>query len=362
MLLNDTATGDRFHAQLAAHDKPPLTRRPVTTVQVNLGRLCNQACRHCHVDAGPDRTEMAGDDLLQRLLTVLDASPTVTTVDLTGGAPELNPRFRQLVTSLRARGLAVMVRCNLTVLQEPGQHDLVAFYAEQRLHVVASLPCYTEDNVDRQRGGGVFQRSIAALVALNAVGYGASQGAPAGDDALRLDLVFNPGGPSLPPEQSALEADYRVRLAADHGIRFDRLLSLANMPIHRFAEDLQRQGRLDEYCDTLARAFNPDALASVMCHDLVSVSWDGRLSDCDFNLMLELPLGRGSLNLYDIASFDELAGDPITTAGHCLGCTAGQGSSCGGALTDRPEQCEPSNARGTSNVSDPTNGSVERPA
>jgi len=293
------------------------------------------------------------------VLTVLAASPGVGLVDITGGAPELNPHFRALVDGVRALGRDVMVRCNLTVLYQPGQDDLPDFYASRGVHLVASLPCYTAENVDKQRGGGVFDDSVRALQALNAVGYGAAEGGSQADGSLsngsqangsqangsgsqadgaapdtsrRLDLVYNPLGPSLPPPQEALETDYRVRLADDFGIRFDRLLAIANMPIHRFADDLDRSGKLADYEDLLVTAFNPAAAADVMCRDLLSVDWDGTLSDCDFNQMLGLGLGAGARSIHEIDQLGELADAPITTATHCLGCTAGQGSSCGGAL------------------------------
>lgn len=329
---------DRFASRLAQQGLPPLQRQVITTVQVNLGRLCNQTCHHCHVDAGPDRTEAMDEAGVQRLLTVLDKSQHVSSVDLTGGAPELNPHFRPLVDELAARGLTITVRCNLTVTTVPSQRDLPQFYAERGVHVVASLPCYTSDNVDKQRGDGAFASSIAALKALNAQGYGAVEGA-VDDDALRLDLVFNPGGPTLPPPQAALEADYRERLRDDFGVRFDRLLTLANMPIHRFAADLQARGRLHEYQELLSRSFNPLALPGLMCRNQLSVKWDGRLHDCDFHLVLDLPVAHrsGPTSLWDIESFDELDHSAVTTADHCLGCTAGQGSSCGGALTGAPD-------------------------
>ena len=334
-----THTEDRFAALLQRHQLPVLSRRAVTTLQLNLGRLCNQSCRHCHVDAGPLRTELMSDKVIDRLLHLLQASPGVTTVDITGGAPELNPRFRRLVSEVRQLERDVMVRCNLTVIHESGQDDLPRFYAANQAKIVASLPCYTEDNVNSQRGGGVFELSIAALRQLNAVGYGAAQGVhdANGDhsaDALRLDLVYNPLGPSLPPAQQALEADYRERLGADHGIVFDQLYTLANMPIHRFADDLQRQGALDSYQTLLADSFNPTAVDGVMCRELISVDWNGRFADCDFHQMLNLPLSTEHVSIFDIESFDALDGGAITTASHCLGCTAGQGSSCGGALSD----------------------------
>ncbi len=319
-----SSTTNRFSEALEAHQQPALRRRNPTTLQVNLGKLCNQACHHCHVDAGPRRSELMDLPTVERVLTLLGASPDVQLVDLTGGAPELNPNFRHLVQGVRALGRQVMVRCNLTVLYEPGQEDTAAFYAQHDVRLVASLPCYTEANVDKQRGGGTFDASIRALRQLNTHGYGRERS---------LDLVFNPGGPSLPPPQAALERDYRERLASDHGIVFNRLLAIANMPIHRFADDLERNGQLASYEQLLVDAFNPDATHDVMCRDLVSVDWDGRLAECDFHLMLELPLGGGFSTIHDIERLGLLADAPITTATHCLGCTAGQGSSCGGALT-----------------------------
>ena len=334
---------DRFARAVADAGLPPLRRRRPTTLQVNLGKLCNQACRHCHVDAGPSRPEQMDAATVGRVLDVLGADPGLTTLDVTGGAPELNPHFRALVDGARMLGRDVIVRCNLTVLAEPGQEDTPEFFASRRVTVTASLPCYTADNVDAQRGGGVFALSIEGLRKLNAVGYGAAEGAdgpPAGrglprTGPLRLNLVYNPLGPSLPPDQATLERDYRARLAADFGIRFDRLFALANMPIHRFAEDLSRQGGLAAYTDTLAAAFNAGAVEQVMCRDLVSVDWDGTLADCDFHQMLGVPFGAragGRASIFDVQPLARLEGAPITTADHCLGCTAGAGSSCGGAL------------------------------
>ncbi len=337
MLLNEPAAGTahRFDALLAAHGLPPLRRGAPATLQVNMGKWCNQTCRHCHVDAGPSRTERMARPIVERILRVLAASPGVATVDVTGGAPELNPHFRRLVNGSLAAERQVMVRCNLTVLEQPGQEDTPDFFADRGVTVVASLPCYTAENTDRQRGAGVFEASLRALRRLNALGYGRAQGDERGP-GLRLHLVYNPQGPSLPAPQAGLEADYRERLATDHGIVFDRLFTLANMPIHRFAEDLQRQGRLAEYEDLLAGGFNAAAVGGVMCRDLVSVDWDGRLSDCDFNLMLGLPLGGGQRTIFDIDDLGGLDGARVTTGHHCLGCTAGQGSSCGGALAPPP--------------------------
>jgi radical SAM/Cys-rich protein len=334
VLLN--AKIDRFAEQLIARGLSPLHRRSPTTLQINMGKLCNQNCRHCHVDAGPNRTELMDRATTERVLEVIAASPALTTIDITGGAPELNPNFRTLVTGLCALKRSVMVRCNLTVLSEKGQEDTASFYAQHGVKIVASLPCYTQGNVDSQRGRGVFDKSIHHLQALNGFGYGASEGEPQGVGdvpPLRLDLVFNPGGPTLPPAQESLERDYRVRLTEDFGIRFDRLLAVANMPIHRFSRDLQQAGQLQAYEQLLEDSFNEDALENVMCRDMISVDWDGSLADCDFNQMLDMPLGHAARTIYDLLDFAELANAPVTTASHCLGCTAGQGSSCGGAIT-----------------------------
>ena len=246
-------------------------------------------------------------------------------MDLTGGAPELNPGFRDLVAGSRALGKEVIDRCNLTVLLEPGQEDTAAFLAEQQVRVVASLPCYTEENVRRQRGAGVFDKSLEALRRLNALGYGRGEG-------LVLDLVYNPVGPVLPGPQAGLEADYKQRLGDEHGLVFDHLLTLTNMPIRRFRHTLEREGKLGDYMLRLAGAFNTDTVPEVMCRDLVSVGWDGRLYDCDFDQMLELPVGEGAGDVFALARLDDLDRGAIATADHCFGCTAGAGSSCGGAL------------------------------
>lgn len=304
---------------------PAISRATLTTLQVNLGYRCNQACSHCHVAASPTRTEMMEPATLALIPQVL-AARRIGTLDLTGGAPELHPGFRPLVCQARALGVAVIDRCNLTILSEPDQVDLATFLAEQGVAVVASLPCYLEANVDRQRGGGVFARSIAGLRQLNALGYGDP------GTGLELDLVFNPQGPSLPPPQQQLEADYRRELGERYGIRFNRLLALANMPIQRFAAVLRASGELEGYRQLL-RANHQDAnLAAVMCRSLISVDWQGWLFDCDFNQTLGLPTPGERRHLRDLLSWDP-AGEPIAVAEHCFGCTAGAGSSCGGALT-----------------------------
>ena len=313
---------------LKATDFPALRRRAVETLQVNLGYTCNQSCVHCHVNAGPNRKEQMDRATVERVLDVLVAK-RVRTLDLTGGAPELNPHFRDLVAQARARGVHVIDRCNLTILSEPGQEDLAGFLAAQGVEVVASLPCYLEDNVDRQRGAGVFDRSVRALQALNALGYGR-------DERLPLSLVYNPQGPVLPPPQAGLEADYRRILGERFGIVFTRLYALANMPIARFGSTLVSKGQLRDYMGKLRAAHRPENVDQVMCRTLVSVDWQGFLYDCDFNQMLGLHLHEtgqrhGRLHLDDWLEMD-LEGNPIVVADHCYGCTAGQGSSCGGAL------------------------------
>ncbi|MGK2951740.1 MAG: arsenosugar biosynthesis radical SAM (seleno)protein ArsS [Thiobacillus sp.] len=311
---------------LHATDFPPLRRAQLTTLQVNLGYRCNQACLHCHVNAGPTRTEMMDDASVETVLRVLERRG-IGSLDLTGGAPELHPQFRRVVRDARTLGAAVIDRCNLTVLQEAGQDGLADFLAEQQVKIVASLPCYTQENVDSQRGGRVFERSIAALRELNALGYGK-------DDGLVLDLVYNPLGPVLPGQQDKLEADYKRELGERFGIVFNRLLTLANMPIKRFGSTLLSKGRFADYMTLLHDSYRPENLERVMCRDLVSVDWQGYLYDCDFNQMLGLALqlpGRPRPHLRDLLEQD-LVGRPITVADHCYGCTAGQGSSCGGAL------------------------------
>jgi len=312
---------------LASTDFPPIRRRRLQTLQVNLGYRCNQRCLHCHVAAGPNRTEMMDADTAALVLQVLRARG-IQTLDLTGGAPELNPHFRDLVRGARTLGVGVIDRCNLTILSEPGQQDLAAFLAEQHVEVTASLPCYSTANVDRQRGDGVFERSIAGLRQLNALGYGQE------GSGLVLNLVYNPQGPSLPPPQAPLEADYQRELWLQFGVRFNHLFALTNMPIQRFGSTLVSKGQFEIYLQLLRGAYRPQNLESVMCRSLVSVDWQGDLYDCDFNQMLGLraPIdGEGRPHLRDLLVHD-VAGEAIRVAEHCWGCTAGQGSSCGGAL------------------------------
>ncbi|MEZ5509198.1 MAG: arsenosugar biosynthesis radical SAM protein ArsS [Gammaproteobacteria bacterium] len=309
-------------------DFPAITRGPLAILQVNLGYLCNLSCTHCHVNAGPQRTELMDDATLNDVLRVLETH-RMQTLDLTGGAPELHPRFRDLVTAARALDIDVIDRCNLTVLDEPGQETLGEFLAQQRVKVVASLPCYSQKNVDAQRGKGVFERSIAGLQQLNALGYGQP------DSGLQLDLVYNPGGAFLPPSQQKLEADYKQRLWDDFGVRFNHLLTLTNMPISRFGAVLLAKGQFDDYMQLLRDNYAPANLDGVMCRTTVSVDWQGNLYDCDFNQMLDLPLASASGSRRKIGDLltTSLNGEAIVVADHCYGCTAGQGSSCGGALS-----------------------------
>ncbi|MDB5939789.1 MAG: Radical [Polaromonas sp.] len=305
---------------------PAIDRARLQTLQVNLGYRCNQSCLHCHVNAGPHRTEMMDSSTLALIPGVL-AARRLSTLDLTGGAPELHEGFRDLVRAARAQGVRVIDRCNLTILFEPCQDGLAAFLAEQRVEIVASMPCYSAANVDKQRGDGVFDLSIAALQQLNALGYGQA------GSGLVLNLVYNPQGASLPPGQQALQADYKRELLAHFGIVFNELFALTNMPIQRFGSTLVSKGSFDSYMDLLKNSYQQQNLAGVMCRSTVSVDWQGWLSDCDFNQQLGLPLGNSGLqrHLRDLlkTGLDDQA---IRVAGHCYGCTAGQGSSCGGAL------------------------------
>lgn len=316
---------------LVRSDFPALRRRIVDTIQVNLGYRCNQSCVHCHVNAGPGRSEEMTAETIAAVIGFIARSPDVKTLDLTGGAPELNRNFRDLVVAARARGLRVIDRCNLTILEEPSHEDLADFLATHGVEVVASLPCYLEENVDQQRGKGVFDRSLRGLQRLNALGYGHP------GSALVLNLVYNPQGASLPPAQQTLEAAYKQHLGERFGIVFNRLFTLANMPIQRFGSMLVSKGQFNSYMQTLRDAHREENLDGVMCRSLVSVDWQGYLYDCDFNQQLGLPLlCKESPVRRHVSELDasELEGQPIRVADHCFGCTAGQGSSCGGALGD----------------------------
>lgn len=307
---------------------PPLFRGKLQTIQVNLGYRCNQTCKHCHVNAGPKRTEQMERDTIDLVLAFVDTQ-AVKTLDLTGGAPELNPYFRYFVGEARQRGMRVIDRCNLTILEEPGQESLAEFLAEQKVEVVASLPCYLEENVNKQRGNGVFDKSIRALQRLNKLGYGKN------DSDLILNLVFNPQGATLPPAQEGLEGDYKKKLSEAYQLSFNQLFTITNMPISRFGSTLLSKGEFKPYMQLLKSSFSQENLDTVMCKTLISVDWEGYLYDCDFNQMLKIPLeykGRPKRHLKNLMR-KCLEGEPIQIAEHCYGCTAGQGSSCEGALS-----------------------------
>jgi len=319
---------DSFEQSCTATLGQPICAEELRTLQVNLGLRCNQSCAHCHLDASPDRAEaMDWPTMEQVVRAVHDCGCRL--VDVTGGAPELNPHFRRFIERLRSDGCAVQVRTNLTVLLEPGMQDLPKFLSIHEVHLVASMPCYTEENVRAQRGAGVYERSVAALRRLNALGYGV-------DDRRVLNLVYNPGGPFLPGAQADLEADYRRELDARFGIRFTHLLTITNMPLGRFREALRRDGQEEEYLRLLREAFNPQTLDGLMCRRQLNVRWDGTLYDCDFNLALGCPVNHGAPS--HLRQFDggALARRRIMTGDHCFGCTAGSGSSCGGALVAKP--------------------------
>ncbi len=305
-----------------------LRRRRLRTLQVNVGKLCNQTCRHCHVEAGPQRKEQMSPETAARLVELLDApgGEYLETVDITGGAPELNPVFHYLVVQARDRNLKVIDRCNLTVLFEPGQESTARFLRNHKVEIVASLPCYSKENVDRQRGQGVFSKSIRALRLLNSLGYGKPE------TGLRLNLVYNPVGPFLPPDQEELEEDYKKRLLEDFGIEFNKLFTIANMPIKRFLYDLVHMNKLEEYMTLMVTHFNIHAVENVMCRDLISIGWDGSIYDCDFNQMAAIPAANEPQTLWSIDSLAIFNQGPIALADHCYACTAGSGSSCAGQL------------------------------
>ena len=310
---------------LLESDFPGLTRTALDTLQVNLGYLCNLSCVHCHVNAGPTRTELMDRSTVEQVIALIDRT-CIGTLDLTGGAPELNPHFRYLVSEARSRGVRVIDRCNLTVLFEPGQEDLAEFLAAEQVEVTASLPCYLEENVEQQRGKGVYDDSIRAIRRLNKLGYAA-------DPSLVLNLVYNPVGAVLPPPQEGLEIDYKRELGERFGIFFNQLLTITNMPISRFGAVLLAQNQYLPYMQLLRDNYAEANLETVMCRSLVSVDWQGYLYDCDFNQMLSLPLlASDRRHLRDLLDSPEVEGLPIATGEHCYGCTAGQGSSCGGAL------------------------------
>jgi len=322
-------------------DFPVLYRATLETLQVNLGYRCNQSCLHCHVNAGPTRKEMMSTATVDAVICYLSDSD-VRTLDLTGGAPELHPEFRRLVGAARKRGLRVIDRCNLTVLQEVGQEDTPRFLSENKVEITSSLPCYLKDNVDSQRGEGVYEGSLKALRRLNSLGYGRT------DTGLILNLVYNPQGPVLPPPQPQLERDYRKYLADHYGIVFNNLLTLANMPINRFGSTLVSRGEFDDYMALLRTAHRDDNLDGVMCRTLISIDWRGYVYDCDFNQMLGLHASIGARPRTHISELGktDLTGMSIRVADHCYGCTAGQGSSCGGALSSASESATPGTIQG----------------
>lgn len=314
-----------FQSALARHGIVSLNSGPLKTLQVNVGKLCNQTCRHCHVDAGPDRRELMTKENFLHCLRLLSES-TIDTVDITGGAPEMNPLFEWFVMEVRELGRHVIDRCNLTILTAPGFTHLPQFLADQQVEVIASLPCYLEENCDAQRGDGVFQKSIEALKLLNRLGYARQ------NSERRLSLVYNPVGPSLPPSQQKLEQSYRDQLRRRFGIEFNHLYTITNMPISRFLDDLLQTGRYDEYMTLLVNSFNRDSVEALMCRSTVSIDWQGNLFDCDFNQMLNLPLSDPLPRHISHVRIGDLENRPIAVGRHCYGCTAGAGSSCTGSL------------------------------
>ena len=326
-ILDETKSCAPFDDRLAAAAMHPLRATGISVFQINVGKLCNQTCRHCHVDAGPDRQEIMSRETAEHCLRAL-AGTEIPTLDITGGAPELNPSFRWLVEQARAIGRHVMDRCNLTVLLLPSQADLAEFLARHHVEVVASLPSYRASQTDAQRGEGIFEKSIEALKRLNRLGYGVA------GSGLLLNLVYNPVGAFLPPKQDAIEAQFKRELGRNHGVMFNHLYTITNMPISRFLEFLVESGNYEGYMERLANAFNPSAATGVMCRYTLSVGWDGTLYDCDFNQMLALPVDHGApRHIRDFAP-ELLHTRQIVTRNHCYGCTAGSGSSCGGAVTE----------------------------
>ncbi len=323
--LTAQTTLHSFDEQVSSGDSAGLYAAPtLKTLQVNIGLKCNLTCRHCHVNSSPQRKEEMDWGTMESILVLADTL-NIQTIDITGGAPEMNPHFKRFVTAIRAKGLAVIVRTNLTIHLEQGYEDYPEFFKDHQVELVASLPCYLEENVDKQRGEGVYHESIEVIRKLNAVGYGI-------DAKLTLNLVYNPGGPSLPPEQASLEADYHRELDTRYGIHFTHLHTITNVPIGRFKTDLRRDKELDAYRDTLHNAFNPNTVEPLMCRHQVSIAWDGTLYDCDFNLALRMPTSFGASTHIDDLDAETLLERRIVTGEHCYACTAGAGSSCGGAL------------------------------
>jgi radical SAM/Cys-rich protein len=330
-IIEHGQTGDfalvPFQQKLDEAGLYPLKPTGIQTFQVNVGKMCNQVCKHCHVDAGPDRKEIMTKEIMQQCLHVLVQNPSLQTVDLTGGAPEMNPHFRWFVEELKKLRRHVIVRCNLTIiLANKKYNDLPQFFAQHGVEVVSSLPFYTQDRTDRQRGNGVFEDSIKALQLLNGVGYGMD------NSGLVLNLVYNPAGAFLPPSQEALEKEYKTALMERYGIRFNQLFAITNLPISRYLDYLLTSGNYEKYMEKLVAAYNPGAAANVMCRNTISIGWDGYLYDCDFNQMLDLKVACSSKHIADF-SMSDLNERSIIIGQHCFGCTAGSGSSCGGTVT-----------------------------
>lgn len=309
--------------QKLQQDNLTIQRDNITTLQINMGNLCDLACNHCHVEAGPKGADNMNKATVDRIIELLAFNEEIQIVDLTGGAPELNPNFCYLVSCIRAMGKHVMNRCNLTVLSHPTQNKTEEFLADNNVEVVASLPCYSQKNVESQRGKNVFHKSIEALQMLNSLGYGTGK--------LKLNLVYNPNGNFLPPEQKQLEVDYKNRLLEDFGIIFNNLYTITNIPLKRYAHYLKREGLFDEYMQLLTNNFNQEATQNVMCRSMLSVSYDGTIYDCDFNQIIKTPAGNQNVTIWDIEEFSDVTNN-IAMANHCYACTAGAGSSCGGSL------------------------------
>jgi len=320
---NNAVLGKEFNNTLKEHGLI-IKRETLKTLQINMGKLCNQVCKHCHVEAGPKRTEVMTKKTIERILGLLEQSPQIDTVDITGGAPELNPNFRYLVQELNYMAKKIINRCNLTILQEKGQEDTPLFLRDNNVIIYSSLPCYTKDNVDKQRGDDVFIKSIASLKSLNSLGYGID------GSGLILKLIYNPMGPYLPPDHKTLEKDYKVELEK-LGVDFNQLLTITNMPIKRFAKQLIKQSEFENYHNLLLNNFNPVSANKVMCREMLSISWDGKIYDCDFNQMLDIFAPWENNNIWDINKFENNSNN-IAFSNHCFGCTAGAGSSCGGSL------------------------------
>lgn len=319
-------TSNCFKSKLEKHELYPLKPQSIDTLQINLGKMCNQTCNHCHVDAGPHRKEIMSIETMKQCLAVVK-NENIKTIDLTGGAPEMNPNFRWFVENLHAAGANIMVRSNLTIIKANHRYeDLPEFFKKHNIQVVSSLPCYTQENVDAQRGNGVFKKSIEALKALNAVGYGKN------NSSLILNLVYNPGGPHLPPNQKLLEKDYKQKMNDDFDISFNNLFTITNVAIARFLDYLEITGKTQEYMQKLIEAFNTEAASNVMCRNLISVGWDGYLYDCDFNQMLEKRVKLSKIHHISNFNYTQLIDRNIALDQHCFACTAGMGSSCSGSL------------------------------